>query len=230
VPLLRWHRRLVARRWTYSGRSGRPPIGGEISVLVLRLARENPRWGYQRIVGELHGLGLAVSATTVRKILRRAGLGPAGERAGLSWRAFLRAQAKSMLAVDFFTAQTVSLQRVYVLFFVELASRRVHLAGYTANPTGVCVIQQARQITWTLREQPTPLRFLIRDRDSKFTRDFDIVFRSEGPRSCIRRFARRGRRRWSHTAPPGVDSIGSRSEGRRPCFLTSRGSPGVGGW
>jgi putative transposase len=149
-------------------------------VLVLRLARENPRWGYQRIVGELHGLGLAVSATTVRKILRRAGLGPAGERAGLSWRAFLRAQAKSMLAVDFFTVQTVSLQRVYVLFFVELASRRVHLAGCTVNPTGVWVIQQARQITWTLREQPTPLRFLIRDRDSKFTRDLDTVLRSEG--------------------------------------------------
>jgi putative transposase len=100
ATLLRWDRRLVARRWTYSGRNGRPPIGGEISALVLRLARENPRWGFQRIVGELHGLGLAVSATTVRKILRQARLGPAGERAGLSWRSFLRAQAKRMLAVD----------------------------------------------------------------------------------------------------------------------------------
>ena len=180
ATLLRWHRRLVARRWTYSGRSGRPPIGREISVLVLRLARENPRWGYQRIVGELHGLGLAVSATTVRKILRQAGLGPASERAGLTWRAFLRAQAKSMIAVDFFTVETVSLQRLYVLFFVELASRRVHFAGCTANPTGVWVTQEARQITWTLRERSAPLRFLIRDRDSKFTRDFDTVFRSEG--------------------------------------------------
>jgi putative transposase len=180
ATLLRWHRRLVARRWTYRGRSGRPPIGGEIRVLVLRLARENPRWGYQRIVGELHGLGISVSATTVRKILRQAGLGPAGERAGLSWRAFLGAQATNMLAVDFFTVETVSLQRVYVLFFVELASRRVHLAGCTANPTGVWVSQQARQIAWTLRERSTPLRFLIRDRDSKFTRDFDTVFASEG--------------------------------------------------
>jgi transposase InsO family protein len=180
ATLLRWHRRLVARRWTYSGRSGRPPIGREISVLVLRLARENPRWGYQRIVGELHGLGFAVSATTVRKILRQAGLGPASERAGLTWRAFLRAQAKSMIAVDFFTVETVSLQRLYVLFFVELASRRVHFAGCTANPTGVWVTQEARQITWTLRERSAPLRFLIRDRDSKFTRDFDTVFRSEG--------------------------------------------------
>jgi transposase InsO family protein len=149
-------------------------------VLVLRLARENPRWGYQRIAGELHGLGITVSATTVGKILRQAGLGPAAERAGLSWRAFLRAQAKSMLAVDFFTVETVSLQRLYVLFFIELASRRVHLAGCTANPTGAWVSQQARQITWMLSERSTPLRFLIRDRDSKFTRDFDAVFASEG--------------------------------------------------
>jgi putative transposase len=149
-------------------------------VLVLRLARENPRWGYQRIVGELHGLGITVSATTVRKILRLAGLGPAGERAGLSWRAFLRAPAKSMLAVDFFSVETVSLQRMYVLFFIELASRRVHLAGCTANPTDDWVTQQARQIAWTLRERSTPLRFLIRDRDSKFTHDFDTVFLSEG--------------------------------------------------
>jgi putative transposase len=180
ATLLRWHRRLIARRWTYGGRNGRPPIGGEIRALVLRLARENPRWGYQRIVGELHGLGITVSATTVRKILRQAGLGPAGERAGLSWRAFLRAQAKSMLAVDFFTVETVSLQRVYVLFFIELASRRVHLAGCTANPTGAWVNQQARQITWMLRERSTPLPYLIHDRDSKFTRDFDTVFRNEG--------------------------------------------------
>ena len=180
ATLLRWHRRLVARRWTYGGRSGRPPIGGEIRELVLRLARENPRWGYQRIVGELNGLGIAVSATTVRKILRQAGLGPAGERAGLSWRAFLRAQAQSMLAVDFFTVETISLQRLYVLFFIELGSRRVHFAGCTANPTGAWVTQQARQFAWTLQERPTPFRFLIRDRDSKFTRDFDAVFASEG--------------------------------------------------
>ncbi len=134
TTLLRWHRRLVARRWTYTGRSGRPPIGGEIRELVLRFARENPRWGYQRIVGELNGLGLGVSATTVKKILRDAGLGPAGSRSGLSWRAFLRQQAQSMLAVDFFTVETISLQRLYVLFFIELDSRRVHPAGCTANP------------------------------------------------------------------------------------------------
>jgi putative transposase len=104
--------------------------------LVLRLARENPRWGYQRIAGEINGLGLRVSATTVRKILREAGTGPACERSGLSWRTFLRQQARSMLAVDFFTVETISLQRLYVLFFIELGSRRVPLAGCTANPTG----------------------------------------------------------------------------------------------
>ncbi len=180
TTLLRWHRRLVARRWTYAGRNGRPPIGGEIRELVLRLARENPRWGYQRIVGELNGLGLAVSATTVKKILGQAGLGPVGSRCGLSWRAFLRAQAQSMLAVDFFTVETISLQRLYVLFFIELGSRRVHLAGCTANPTGAWVTQQARQFTWALQERPGLFRFLIRDRDSKFTRDFDAVFSSEG--------------------------------------------------
>jgi putative transposase len=129
ATLLRWHRRLVARRWTYAARSGRPPIDREICELVLRLARENPRWGYQRIVGEITGLGLKVSSTTVRKILREAGIGPAGERSGLSWRAFLRQQAHSMLAVDFFTVETISLQRLYALFFIELGSRRVHLAG-----------------------------------------------------------------------------------------------------
>jgi putative transposase len=180
TTLLRWHRRLVARRWTYPGRVGRPPIGGEIRELVLRLARENPRWGYQRIVGELRGLGVAVSATTVRELLKNAGLGPASERAGLSWRKFLRGQAHSMLAVDFFTVETVWLQRLYVLFFIELGSRRVHLAGCTTNPSGAWVTQQARQLAWVLAERSTPVRFLIRDRDSKFTGDFDIVFRTEG--------------------------------------------------
>lgn|SRR5512146_1243611 len=131
--LLRWHRRLVVRRWRYGDRRGRPPIGREFRELVLRLARENRRWGYQRIGGELNGLGVAVSATTVKKILREAGLGPAGSRGGLSWCAFLRAQAASMLAVDFFTVETIALRRLYVLFFIEIGSRRVHLAGSTVS-------------------------------------------------------------------------------------------------
>jgi putative transposase len=180
TTLLRWHRLLVTRRWTYPRRTGRPPVGGEIRELVLRLARENPRWGYQRIVGEINGLGLKVSATTVRKILREEGIGPAGERHGLSWRAFLRQQAHTMLAVDFFTVETVSLRRLYVLFFIELGSRRVHLAGCTANPTGAWTTQRAREFSWTLQDQPSRFRFLIRDRDSKFTRNFDAIFASEG--------------------------------------------------
>jgi putative transposase len=180
TTLLRWHRRLITRRWTYAGRRGRPPVGGEVRELVLRLARENPRWGYQRIVGELNGLGVAVSAATVKKILRESALGPAGSRTGLSWRAFVRAQAQSMLAVDFFTVETISLQRLYVLFFIELGSRRVYLSGSTAKPTGPWVTQQARQFTWTLEERAGSYRFLIRDRDSKFTRDFDAIFASEG--------------------------------------------------
>ena len=150
--LLRWHRRLLARRWTYARPAGRPPMRREVRELVLRLARENPRWGYQRIVGELKGLGRAVSATTVRTWLREAGLGPAGRRRGMTWREFVRTHPHSLLAVDFFTVETICLW----------------------------VTQQARHLTWTLAEAPEPIRFLIRDRDQKFTDRFDDVFRSDG--------------------------------------------------
>ena len=147
ATLLRWHRRLVARRWTCARPAGRPPMRRETRELVLRLARENPTWGYQRIVGELKGLGLAVSATTVRTWLRAAGLGPAGTRRGMTWREFLRTHRHSLLAVDFFTVETMWLQRLYVLFFIELGSRRVHMAGCTQNPSGPWVAQQGRQLT-----------------------------------------------------------------------------------
>jgi integrase len=133
---LRWHRRLVAKRWTVARPVGRPPMRREIRDVVLRLARENPRWGYLRIVGELKGLGVAVSATTVRAWLRAAGLGPVGQRGKTTWREFVRAHRQSLLAVDFFTVETVWLQRLYVLFFIELGSRRVHVAACTANPNG----------------------------------------------------------------------------------------------
>jgi hypothetical protein len=178
--LLGWHRQLVRRRWTYAGRRpGRPALCEETHALVLRLARENPRWGYQRIVGELAGIGVGVSATTVAKILRQAGVPPAGARAQLDWREFLRTHAASIIACDFFTVDTLWLGRLYVLFFLELSSRRVHVAGCTANPDGRWIAQQARQLTWALPERETPLRFLIHDRDSKFSRAFDDVFRSE---------------------------------------------------
>ena len=180
ATLLRWHRRLVAWRWTYAGRRGRPRIRRDVRELIVRLARDNPRWGYQRIVGELKGLGITVSGTTVRKVLREAGLGPAGRRGGMAWREFIRTHARTMLAVDFFTVETVWLQRLYVLFFIELASRRVHLARCTRHPTAEWVTQQARQFAWTLPERIEPPRFLIRDRDQKFTSEFDAVFRSAG--------------------------------------------------
>jgi transposase InsO family protein len=179
--LLGWHRQLVRRRWTYAGRRpGRPAIAEEVGAQVRRLAHDNPRWGYQRIVGELAGVGVRISATSVAKILRQAGMAPAGARAGLSWREFLRAHPKTMVACDFFTVETVWLGRLYVLFFIELGTRRVHLAGCTANPGGAWTAQQARQLTWSLSERRTPIRFLIHDRDSKFSRTFDDIFRSEG--------------------------------------------------
>jgi putative transposase len=178
--LLGWHRQLVRKRWTYAGRPpGRPAVWEEIRALVLRLARENPRWGYQRIVGELAGVGQRVSATTVAKILRQADMSPAGTRAQLSWHEFLRAHAASIIACDFFTVETLWLGRLYVLFFIELRTRRVHLAGCSANPDGLWTTQQARKLAWSLAERPTPIRFLIHDRDSKFSRAFDEVFKSE---------------------------------------------------
>jgi hypothetical protein len=151
ATLLRWHRRLVAKRWTYDRPPGRPPIEREVRALILRLARENPRWGYQRIVGELKGLGVVVSATTVKAILRSEQLGPAGRRRGPAWREFLRAQAASVIAVDFFTVDTVWLRRLYVLFFIELASRRVHgpsrrRMGHAASPAGHMDPQHATAI------------------------------------------------------------------------------------
>ncbi len=177
--LLRWHRELVRRKWAQPRRSpGRPSVDRQVRQLVLRFARENPRWGYPRIAGELLKLGLRVSPSTVRRLLLAAGLEPAPRRAGPSWRDFLRQQAASMLACDFFTVETISLRRFYVLFFIELGSRRVHLAGCTTNPSGDWVTQQARNLSFTGVFEG--MRFLIHDRDSKFTAAFDEVFRSEG--------------------------------------------------
>jgi putative transposase len=177
--LLRWHRELVRRKWAQPRRSpGRPPVNDRVRQLVLRLAGENPRWGYPRIAGELLKLGLRVSPSTVRRLLLGAGLRPAPRRAGPSWRDFLRQQAASMLACDFLTVETISLRRFYVLFFIELGSRRVHVAGCTTNPSGAWVTQQARNLSFTGVFEL--MRFLIHDRDSKFSGAFDEVFGSEG--------------------------------------------------
>jgi putative transposase len=180
--LLRWHRQLVARRWTYSHRkAGRPPLGRSLRELILRLARENPHWGYKRIVGELKGLGIGVSPTSVRKVLLDAGLRPAPERTRSSWQGFLRAQAASVLACDFLTVETAFLQRIYVLFFISLATRRIEHVACSSNPDGRWVAQQARNLVMQLGDEQ-PFRFLIHDRDAKFSHTFDEVFRSEGMR------------------------------------------------
>jgi putative transposase len=179
--LLRWHRRLVTGAWTYPHRGpGRPPLDEHVQQLIVRLATENPRWGYQRIKGELLHLGVQVSATAIRETLRRHGLDPAPRRTPTTWRRFLRQQAAGILACDFFTVDTVWLRRVYVLFFIELATRRVHLAGVTTNPNGAWVTQQARNLLLVLEERGRRVRFLLRDRDAKFCRTFDDVFRAAG--------------------------------------------------
>src|SRR5919198_554935 len=177
--LLRWHRDLVRRKWTQPQRpAGRPPVDDRVRELVLRFARENPGWGYPRIAGELLKLGLRVSPSTVRRILLANRLEPAPRRSGPNWREFLRQHAATVLACDFFTVETLSLRRFYVLFFIELESRRVHLAGCTTNPTRGWVTQQARNLSFTgLFER---VRFLIHDRDSKFAAAFDEIFLSEG--------------------------------------------------
>jgi transposase InsO family protein len=183
ATLLRWHRELVARRWTYPHRRpGRPATPAEIRELVVRLARENAGWGYRRIQGELVGLGIKLAASTVWTILRDAGIEPAPRRLETTWAEFLRQQAASILECDFLTVDTLFLRRFHVLFFIELATRRVHLAGITTNPDGPWVTQQARNLLMQLEDEGVQRRFLIRDRDSKFSRDFDEVFRSEGIR------------------------------------------------
>jgi len=178
--LLRWHRELVRWKWTYRvrRRPGRPSVDPEVRALVVRLARENPRWGYVRIQGELRKVGVRVGASTIRRILRAHGLGPAPRREGPTWSEFLRSQAHGVLATDFFTVETIRLKTLYVLFFIELHTRRVHLAGVTVHPDSAWVTQQARNLAIEGNLERTSL--LIHDRDSKYCGPFDEVFRTEG--------------------------------------------------
>ncbi|MGO8873555.1 MAG: integrase core domain-containing protein [Acidimicrobiales bacterium] len=180
--LRRWHRELVRRKWSYPKPSGRPRIPKGTVQLVVRLARENPTWGYRRIHGELAVIGIDLAPASVWNILHRHGIDPSPNRTGPTWSEFLKIQATTMLACDFFTVDTVLLRRLYVLFFIELDTRKVFMTGVTANPTGAWVVQQARNLSYELTQRARPAKFLIRDRDTKFTTSFDDIFRSEGMR------------------------------------------------
>jgi putative transposase len=181
ATLLAWHRDLVRRRWTHPHRrSGRPALATGTVALVVRLARDNPTWGYRRICGELATIGISIAPSSVWAILKRRGVDPAPRRSGPTWAEFLRAQAKGLIACDFFHVDAVLLRRLYVLFFVEHDTRRVHIAGVTANPDGGWVTQQARNLCFDLAERVIPAKFLIRDRDTKFASSFDAVFAAEG--------------------------------------------------
>jgi transposase InsO family protein len=182
ATLLAWHRKLAAGKYDTSTRRqpGRPPTIPSIARIAVRLARENPIWGYRRIHGELTKLGATVAPSTVYEILRAAGIDPAPRRSGPTWRQFLHAQAAGILAVDFLHVDTVLLRRLYVLVFIEHGTRRMHLGGVTAHPTGAWTVQQARNLALDLNERFAGFRFLIRDRGSNFTASFDAVFQAAG--------------------------------------------------
>ena len=179
--LLSWHRRLVARNWTYPNRGpGRPEVDEKTQAIVVRIARENERFGYKRIQGELLKLGVKLAVSTISSILARHGIRPAPRRSSEKWRTFLRAQASTIVATDFFTVDTVFLKQLYVLFFIELGRRRVWITGVTDHPNGLWVTKQARNATMEFDEVGIDVKILVRDRDAKFASSFDEVFTAGG--------------------------------------------------
>ena len=182
ATLLAWHRRLVARKWNYTSRRrpGRPSTAAAIRKLVIRMATDNPAWGHRRVQGELVRLGHRIGASTVWQILHVAGIDPAPRRPGPTWKQFLAAQARGLLAADFVHVDTVLLRHRYALIVIEHGTRRVHLAGITANPDGAWTTQAARTFLMDLGARMTSVKFLIRDRAGQFTASFDAVFQAEG--------------------------------------------------
>jgi putative transposase len=182
ATILAWHRRFIAWKWNYSARqrpAGRPRTRSTIKKLVLRLAHDNPRWGHRRIQGELAGLGHKIAPSTVWEILNSAGIDPAPRRAGPTWKQFLATQARGIIAADFFHIDTALGKRLYALVFLEHGTRRLHIAGVTAHPTQDWATQQARNLTTDTSTRLSSLRFLLRDRDTKYSTAFDAVFRAE---------------------------------------------------
>ncbi len=196
ATLLRWHRELLADTWTFPNKKpGRPPIPQETQELILHLAGENPLWGHRRVQGELARLGVAVSAATVRAVLRRAKVPPAPQRARDSWASFLHVQASGLLACDFFHVDTAFCQRLYVLFVMEVETRRVHILGITTHPHRDWVAQQARNLMMDLGDRVDRFRFFMRDRDGKFSDSFDAVLGGAGVQVLLPRHDRRRRTR-----------------------------------
>ena len=186
--ILRWHRDIVRRRWaarSVRGRTGRPTTGKNIKVLVLRLARENPGWGYRRIHGELAGMGVKIAASTAWEILKNAGIDPAPRRSGPTWSQFLRSQAEAILACDFFTADLLDGTQADVLAVIEHATRRIRILGVTLHPTGEWTTQQARNLIMDLGEQAHQVKFIIRDHGSNYTAAFDAVLADAGIRTVL---------------------------------------------
>ena len=187
--VLRWHRELVRRKWTIPHRrvAGRPRLAPELEGLIVRLAKENPRWGYSKIEGALIKLGYCVARSTIRDALKRQYIpgSPSRARQSSTWRAFLRQHQQQLLACDFFTVETLRLKTVYVLFFIEIGTRRIHLVSSTMHPTAAWVTQQARQLVWKLQDEECVMRFVLHDRDAKFPASFDAVFAAEGAKVIL---------------------------------------------